>query len=226
MSESQTTYPITASEGRDNAFYHHCQPVEHNSPYASCLNKLKMHAQGKLPPLYSECKTAIQSGKCVAEGMREQEIGKGVALYYIPRAEVRAAAEAREALAAEKMSKMDGKGGKESKRKSKMGIDSVQYSSAPMRQQPVRHEHARPEVGRATMREAAFDMSAAMARVITEEAAKVNDVANAKVTEPKLTPAKVEVKVAKQESSQNGKKSMIEIAREMAAKRKAEQATL
>lgn len=221
MSEAQVSHPITASEGIDNAFYHNCQAVEHNSPYASCLNKLKMQKSGKMPPVFSECKTAIQSGKCVAESMREEELGKGVAIYYIPRAQVRAVAEAREAIAAQKMLDNAGKtSAKESKRKSKMGLADIDYSSAPLRQQTVR-----AEVQHAVVKEVAFDMSAAMARVITEEAAKVNMTAPVVPAKTVVKPA-VEISVKVETTSVEGRKSMIEIAREMAAKRKAEQAVL
>ena len=124
MSDSTaTTHAITASAGRDNAFYHYCQSVEHNSPYASCLNKLNLHQQNALPSVYSECKSAIVAGRCVADTMREEELGKGVAIYYIPRAKIRAESEAREKLAYEAMAiDAEKNAGKEAKRKSKMRI--------------------------------------------------------------------------------------------------------
>lgn len=209
MSEAQATHPITASEGRDNAFYHYCQPVEHNSPYASCLNKLKLFADGALPVLYSDCKVAMTAGKCVAENMREEELGKGVAIYYIPRAQIRAEAEAREKLAnlafasdAEKST------AKENKRKLKMGIDTTAVEAVEPRRSVAKPAKVEQEV--------ALDFSAQMALAISREAESLNKPVA-------VTPAKVEVQVAAQAE---GKKTMIEIAREMAAKRAAAQASL
>lgn len=200
------TYPINASTGKDNAFYHYCNVVQHNTPYASCLNKLRLQKDGALPDLYSACGAGIETGKCGAEGMREQELGAGVSMFYIDRAELRAEWDAREEAAEQAMaSDAEKHAGKVSKRPVRQ-VTETDISEAMTVQESVRSVVKSQQVAK----EVALDFSAAIAQAISDEAVKLN--------QPTVVVA---VKPIEQPSvMQAGKKTMLEIAREMAASRK------
>lgn len=207
------SYPITASQGKDNAFYHYCEAVQHNTPYAGCLNKLELVKQAKLPALFSDCALAISCGKCNAEGMREKELGKGVSLFYIDRAEIRAQSAAREKIAEESMA-LDAVSSAAKVSKRPKRINESSDSSTPQ-QTPVKSATA---TASAAIQEvsASLDFSAALARAISEEALKASEKPVNIFAPPRIEASAVQPeKIA-------AKPSMVEIARAMSAKRKAE----
>lgn len=209
MSKSQEkvirTYPINASAGKDNAFYHYCNVVEHNTPYASCLNKLRLQKDGALPSLYSTCGAGIEAGKCSAEGMREQELGAGVSMFYIDRAELRAEWDLREIAVLCAMSEDAEKAARKAPRTS-IRAATVKAPSESFEEERISKNDV-PYLARTAT---TMDFSAVIAQAITDEAAKLK--------QPSVVVA---VKPIEQPSiMQAGKKTMLEIAREMAASRK------
>lgn len=83
MSDETINPPSVSTSGRNAYYIQACKVVEHNAPYASCLDKMRQIETGaKLPGTFPECVTAIRRGTCVAVGMRKEELLKGVAIYY------------------------------------------------------------------------------------------------------------------------------------------------
>lgn len=83
--EVANAHPVTMSESPYNSYYlKHCAIVERPPAYASCLAKINSIEAGRISDLSPECTAAIESGRCEALGMREQEKLKGIALFYYP----------------------------------------------------------------------------------------------------------------------------------------------
>lgn len=87
----ETIYPPNVSAEGNNAFYHRCNVVEHEAPYASCLKHIADHAVGKLDSMFSTCGQAIGWKSCPAIAMREQEMLQGKAIYFVNRKKMREA---------------------------------------------------------------------------------------------------------------------------------------
>lgn len=211
------SYPIIASQGKDNAFYHYCEAVQHSTPYAGCLNKLELVKQAKLPALFSDCALAISCGKCNAEGMREKELGKGVSLFYIDRAEIRAQSAAREKIAEESMA-LDAVSSAAKVSKRPKRINEPFDDNTPQQTSVKSTTATTTATASAANQEvsASLDFSAALARAISEEALKASE-------KPVniFAPPRIEASVMQPEKI-TAKPSMVEIARAMSAKRKAE----
>jgi hypothetical protein len=83
-------YPPEASARGDNAFYlDGCAHVGSKPPYASCLKKMTDRKNGRLDAQWAECSAAIGKKVCPALAMREKELEKGLALFYINRSKLR-----------------------------------------------------------------------------------------------------------------------------------------
>lgn len=81
-----TSHPVTASAGPDNAYYlHHCAEIERGPAYTACLSRLKDIDAGRSNERTAQCEKAVREKRCVAHGMREQEQLAGSALFYFPR---------------------------------------------------------------------------------------------------------------------------------------------
>ena len=80
--------PPCASTKGDNAYYLPvCEFVARSPAYASCLFKIAENQAGRSSqhPSHRECCAPIESGRCRALSMRQEEDLQGVALYYVPR---------------------------------------------------------------------------------------------------------------------------------------------
>lgn len=87
MSESVIpVMPIEASaDTKRNSYCFGCQVLEQQPHYALCLHKLALRKQGRLKEDWQGCSTAIGKKTCPAIDMREREVEKGRALYFIER---------------------------------------------------------------------------------------------------------------------------------------------
>lgn len=88
MTDQVQVYPVDASVGGKNAFYHWCNEVEQSRNYGVCLHLLGAFKEGRLKSDVEErgdCAYAMARGRCPAIAMREQELNVGQALYYKPR---------------------------------------------------------------------------------------------------------------------------------------------
>lgn len=88
MSEAQLieVYPITASEGGNNAHYHFCAIRGASQNYAVCLHILKAREEDRIKKdEFVDCQRACLRNDCDAMTMREAERAAGHALYYTPR---------------------------------------------------------------------------------------------------------------------------------------------
>lgn len=85
MSEIKV-HPASMSADSSNAFYlKGCETVQHSPSYAACLFRISEHEQGRTYPGKESCIDAINSNKCRAKEMRQQEQLAGQALYYFQR---------------------------------------------------------------------------------------------------------------------------------------------
>lgn len=84
--EAPAHMPAVSADGKRNAYYLDCKPLEQKRAYAACLHVVSLQRAGELPSLYSACETAIRQGQCRAIGMREQEELQGKAIYFVERA--------------------------------------------------------------------------------------------------------------------------------------------
>lgn len=82
--------PALSADGRQNAYYHRCEEVMHNAPYASCLDKIEQRKEGRLSSIYSVCSVAISKKHCPALEMRQQELLQGRAIFFLNREKMRA----------------------------------------------------------------------------------------------------------------------------------------
>jgi len=79
-------HPTAASGQVDNAYYlRHCPIVERGPAYAACLSRLSDISAGRSNERTAQCQRAVDTGACIAHGMREQETIAGSALFYFPR---------------------------------------------------------------------------------------------------------------------------------------------
>lgn len=88
MTEQVQVYPVDASVGGKNAFYHWCNEMEQSRNYGVCAHLLNAFKEGRLKAEVEErgdCAYAMARGRCPAIAMREQELEAGKALYYKPR---------------------------------------------------------------------------------------------------------------------------------------------
>lgn len=86
--ETTVKQPPSASAGGDNAYYlPRCELVERSPSYASCLWKINENVAGRSAdyPSHADCIGPIESRRCPALGMRQEEELKGEAMYYFPR---------------------------------------------------------------------------------------------------------------------------------------------
>jgi hypothetical protein len=101
-SEEVVLSPEYSARG-DNAYYiAGCAVVGHAPAYASCLNKIKRVAERTCPSIYSDCKSTINGQGCAATRMQRHEKAEGRALYYVSRAALNAANDARDDAAGER----------------------------------------------------------------------------------------------------------------------------
>lgn len=79
-------YPPSASHSGDNAYYiKGCDIVQHSPSYAACLWKITENEVGRTYPGKEHCVDAINAKRCRAVEMRQEELLKGVAIYFFPR---------------------------------------------------------------------------------------------------------------------------------------------
>lgn len=88
MIEAPAHMPAVCADGKRNAYYLDCKPLEQKKPYAACLHTIKLSQEGALPSMYSACDVEIRAGRCKALGMREQEELQGRAIYFTERTSV------------------------------------------------------------------------------------------------------------------------------------------
>lgn len=82
--------PAAASaDGKRNAHYLNCKPLEQQRAYCACLNILKQSERGTLNnDLYGDCDKEIRNGHCIAKGMRQEEELQGQAIYFVERSSI------------------------------------------------------------------------------------------------------------------------------------------
>lgn len=95
-------YPVEASAGSDNAYYvEQCTIVGHKPAYAACLRKIQK-VQGGSNDAPVECVGAIGWKTCSALALRNIELSKGRAVFYIPRTKLQTIMRSQEELSAPK----------------------------------------------------------------------------------------------------------------------------
>ena len=78
--------PIEMSaDTKRNAHCHYCNVTGQRHSYALCLHKLTLRKVSRLKEDWSECSAAIGKKTCPAIDMKENEVEKGYALYFIER---------------------------------------------------------------------------------------------------------------------------------------------
>lgn len=88
MSDDQEVIrPATASlDGKTNAFIHHCAVLEQQMHYVACLNRVQAAKEGvRMPQDWKPCEDAVRRCLCPALAMREQEVLKDRAIYFVQR---------------------------------------------------------------------------------------------------------------------------------------------
>lgn len=83
--EDVEVYLPSLSERPVNAYYLRCEVVEQTTPYAACLDKIKLRKEGRLSTSYAACSAAINNGRCPSLAMRKEELKEGRALYFLNR---------------------------------------------------------------------------------------------------------------------------------------------
>lgn len=85
--QDDETYPVEASESGKNAFHiNGCAIIGQSQPYAACLHRINHYNIGDLEAVnVPECIRAIGGPACRAWGMRNEELTKGKATYYVNR---------------------------------------------------------------------------------------------------------------------------------------------
>lgn len=84
--EDAEIYPPSASAGKNNAYYFHCDSVGHHPAYASCLHKIEQRKAGRLETIFAVCSAEIGQRRCPAIDMRKQEQEAGKAIFFVDRA--------------------------------------------------------------------------------------------------------------------------------------------
>ena len=202
VEELLALHPEASASGH-NAYYHYCDAVEHFSPYCACVNKIAAHTEKKLSATFAECATAISGKRCPAVSMRKQELEAGVAMFYISRSKYHYEAQLRESAALKALALDNEKGEKANKRKTGSHANVVETKT-----DEVTRETFTPQPREVVSEPLSFE--SAMASVLSSEIAKAN-LATVEVEKPVVSLAQLEVVV---------KKSMVEMAREMAARNK------
>jgi len=77
--------PSASADGKRNAYYTQCKAIESTKPYAMCQYIIDHQNDGSMATIYSDCLNAIRRGNCAAVGMREEELLKGQAIYFVER---------------------------------------------------------------------------------------------------------------------------------------------
>lgn len=81
--ETKIESPLASADGKRNAFYHQCEVKGQPRAYVACIARLEGRMEDDL-----DCVSAIQRGRCPAKAMREEELLKGKAIYFVERRRV------------------------------------------------------------------------------------------------------------------------------------------
>lgn len=80
MEEKAINPPSLSANSRRNAYYHFCAQVGERRNFSACIARL----EGRCT--LGDCKDPIRNGTCPAKAMREDELLKGQAIYFVERA--------------------------------------------------------------------------------------------------------------------------------------------